>query len=537
MADDVIDKCNEFIALNPQDPTGYLVRGTQHLNRADRTSRTVLYTSERFAHRNLDDFDIRHVIDKPYFESQHEIIDKIKEHLKDSLQGNRSLMEEIEAALGQGFFQSDHGNQGTAVSCGAGEVTVDDRVLETAVFGILEMEVDHDHGRAMTDFNSVIDLDPSCALAYVYRARACHLLTGELDRPLDDLFKAIDESRNMADAYWLRYVQLTLYPDADDERNAYFEEEIKKDSYTGLWFHPSWLWEAYWLRGVISAQLSFARNDYSVMPIREVVADFDRAIDLNPDEGKVYLDRAKAWLLLGEPDRAKEDLSSAYFQGSHDWDHAEWYFHDGVAFFLKGVIGTAITSFNMAIHHNPKHASAHRAKGDAYVEYGDIDTAIEAYNAALAVYPDPLTLAARGDCYKELGKHDLALADYGIAIARAPENPRLLWGRGWVHFSMGDFKQYVDDIEKADDLLARSTETEGLVMRRRERVRSVRRSLLNFSVRPYVVEVLARRADLLLGAPLFRGLDGSPWESQGLFTTWETSTIGPVRIGHRKQGG
>ena len=550
MDDAVIERCDEFIELNPEDPTGYFVRGMHHVYQSDGITRTVLFTSERYAHRNFDDFYITHVVDKPLFKIYRDSIKQHKERLKESLWRNPSLVKQIDETLVVRLFQPGLEDEDWAVFSHAWESTVDDQVVETCLYMLFEMAVDASLGLALTDFNRVIDLDPHCALAYVYRARVCHLSTGELDRPLDDLDRAILEAPDMVDAYWLRYLQLTFYSDGDDEMNAYLEEQIQKDSYTGLWPHPGWLWEAFWLRGVFSAQLCIARNDFSLGSIRQVVADLDEATDLKPDEGKVYLDRAKAWLLLGEPDRAMKDLSSAYRYSAQSWDPGELDFLYGMAHYLRGELSGVIFCCNLAIHENPKHISAHRAKGDAHLERGEFREAIGAYDNAFKVCPDPSTFAARADCHKGMGKHRLAIADYDVAIGMAPESYRIRWGRGLVHFAMDEYQRYIDDIEKADEMLASSTETVGLVMRPTEHVRSVRRSLLNFSVKPYVVEVLAQRADLLLGGqhrqsvrgdgssgadcldtPLFLGLDSSPRESQDVFTNWETGAIGLVRIG------
>ena len=100
-------------------------------------------------------------------------------------------------------------------------------------------------------------------------------------------------------------------------------------------------------------------------PSREprIIADYTKAIALNPDDADAYNNR-------------------------------------GFAYKQKGAVDRAIADFDKAIALNPKHVKAYNNRGNTYEQKGEVDCAIADFRKALAI--DPSRSTSR-DNLKRLG--------------------------------------------------------------------------------------------------------------------------------------
>ena len=130
-------------------------------------------------------------------------------------------------------------------------------------------------------------------------------------------------------------------------------------------------------RGVIHSR----NEDYD-----SAVADFDKAIELNPEYAEAYFGRGAILVHTDEYERGIEDLDKA-------------------------------------IELNPERASAYRLRGIAYITHKeDFESAIADFDKAVALSPDDATAyQARGMTWFLKEEYDKAVADFDSAIALDPD--------------------------------------------------------------------------------------------------------------------
>ena len=139
-----------------------------------------------------------------------------------------------------------------------------------------------------------------------------------------------------------------------------------------------------------------------------------------PDTAFGYINRGIAYGEKGDHDRAIADFNKAI---ELDPKYDEAYYNRGYAYSKKGDHGHALADYNKAIELDPKHAPAYINRGLVYFDKGDFDRAIADYNEAIEL--DPKYAKAyynRGGAYGKKGDHDRAMADFNKAIELDPKH-------------------------------------------------------------------------------------------------------------------
>ena len=93
------------------------------------------------------------------------------------------------------------------------------------------------------------------------------------------------------------------------------------------------------------------------------IADFDKAIELNPKDGGAYINRGAVNYHKGEYDRAIADYTQAIKLDPKD---AAVYTNRGIAYRRQGDFDRAIADYDKAIELNPKYANAYNGRAWAY---------------------------------------------------------------------------------------------------------------------------------------------------------------------------
>ena len=110
------------------------------------------------------------------------------------------------------------------------------------------------------------------------------------------------------------------------------------------------------------------------------IADFNHALQLDPKNAQAYINRGIAKAHRGDPDAAIGDYNRAL---AVDSKYALAYLNRGVAKQVKGEIDSAIVDYDHALNFNSKLADAYVDRGSAKANKGDLDGAIADLNRAL----------------------------------------------------------------------------------------------------------------------------------------------------------
>lgn len=169
------------------------------------------------------------------------------------------------------------------------------------------------------------------------------------------------------------------------------------------------------------------------------IADYDRAIELDPKCGTAYLNRGIARARKG-------DLAGAIT----DYDHAiEIDPADIAAYVSRGTAraeeknwADAIADYSRAIELRPDFAGAYFGRAAVHTEQGYRAAAIADYDRAIEIDPrlGP-AYADRGLARAEEGDRAAAIADYDEAIRLLPTDPEKAWVyacRARAYIAMGD---------------------------------------------------------------------------------------------------
>ena len=199
--------------------------------------------------------------------------------------------------------------------------------------------------------------------------------------------------------------------------------------------------EAYYVRG--TAYLD--KDNYD-----RAIAEFDKAIQLEPDFADAYFMRGIAYLDKDNHDRAIVEFDKAIQLGL---DYGEAYFVRGIAYFARDDYDRAIAEFDKAIQLEPDYGEVYLSRGIAYVEKDEYDLGIAEFDKAVELMPDyAKAYGDRGIAYMEKGEYDLAIADYDKAIQLEPDFADAYFMRGIANKLKGEKEKAIADFKKVLEL-------------------------------------------------------------------------------------
>lgn len=145
----------------------------------------------------------------------------------------------------------------------------------------------------------------------------------------------------------------------------------------------------------------------------EAIAEFSKAIELNPKFDRAYTNRGIALMEKGEYDRAIDD-------------------------------------YNKATELNPKQFQAYSNRGNAWRFKGDVDRAIDDHTKAIELNPnDARMYNNRGAAWVGKGDYSQANIDFTKAIELNPKYAMAYYNRGNTLYCQGKFKDAIPDYQKA----------------------------------------------------------------------------------------
>ncbi len=128
------------------------------------------------------------------------------------------------------------------------------------------------------------------------------------------------------------------------------------------------------------------------------------------DLSVTYFNRGNAWDDKGDSDKAIADYTKAI---EINPQYASAYFNRGIAWYAKGAYDKAIADFTKVIEINPQHVKAYYGRGLAWYDKGDYDKAIADFTKVIEIDPNfALAYKNRGHAWEKKGDSDKAIADY-----------------------------------------------------------------------------------------------------------------------------
>jgi tetratricopeptide (TPR) repeat protein len=179
--------------------------------------------------------------------------------------------------------------------------------------------------------------------------------------------------------------------------------------------------------------------------VKGALADFDKALELDPDNAGAYGNRGNTRSAMG-------DLQGALADFDHllklDPQSAPTYNNRGVTRRAMGDLKSAVADYTQALELDPKYAAAYYNRGHAKDDGGDGKGALADLDKALELDPESFTAYVyRGQARGNQGDLDGALADYSKAMELNSENLAVPIGRGVIFARQGKWVKAFGDFD------------------------------------------------------------------------------------------
>ena len=189
-------------------------------------------------------------------------------------------------------------------------------------------------------------------------------------------------------------------------------------------------------------------TDLMTRRFEEARLDFSRVIELSPEDGVAYANRAQSLRHLGLYEQAVVDYSQAILLRP-EYDRA--YFGRGGTYVLLEDFTAALTDYNRVLEINPAHADAFASRALlSYAQSHSLEAASADLAQAMALRPDdPLYMLYTAEVLADAGQLDRALEYLDRAIALTPDYAQLYIERGYIHNVQFDFRSAIVDYDRA----------------------------------------------------------------------------------------
>jgi len=181
---------------------------------------------------------------------------------------------------------------------------------------------------------------------------------------------------------------------------------------------------------------------------KEAVDDFNKSIQLSPENAAVYNNRGNALMDLGHPDEAVKDFDRAVALSPN---YGAAYNNRGNARVALGQYALAFQDFRKAVELMPQSAVPFNGRGMAHAELKRYHAAVRDLSRAISINPKyAAAYHHRADAYLGLGMYREAAADATQVLTLQPEltDPDLLLLRARAYAGDKKLNPALEDLNK-----------------------------------------------------------------------------------------
>ena len=134
----------------------------------------------------------------------------------------------------------------------------------------------------------------------------------------------------------------------------------------------------------------------------KALADYNKSIELNPDDSLSYYNRCNYYIKQGNPDSAINDCEKAIYLNPKD---SEAFFNLGTAWMFKKNNKKAVEYFASAIGLNPGYIDAYYNRSITYLRMGEVTASVDDANKVIELAPNSYKANQMEDFLKSYEKY------------------------------------------------------------------------------------------------------------------------------------
>lgn len=292
----------------------------------------------------------------------------------------------------------------------------------------------HQYDEALNSYNRALDFDPKLIQVYVTRG-----LTYINIQRYDDALTDFDIVTRFGDEN-AEYYSLMLYWRGHLHRDAGRYDDALADWTQALQITPNDE-RIYLNRANLYRQL----ERYS-----DAIADYTQSLHLNPQQVEAFSNRGDLYTFVRRYQDALADYASAL---ALDPQNTAILNNRGILYINLGWYIYALTDFNTVLTITPDDVTTYVNRISAYAGMNLLLEALEDCNHAIELAPDMYqTHLNRGIINQRLARYDDAEADYQRAIQAQPNEPNAYSKLGEMFYERGASEQALEYFEQAKTL-------------------------------------------------------------------------------------
>jgi serine/threonine-protein kinase len=286
---------------------------------------------------------------------------------------------------------------------------------------------------ARNSFDRALALQPGHFWAQFFLA-VCHLKAQHWEAAKAGLNACLSQQPDFVWAYLFRSV-------AKEKLQALAEAEA--DFQRALQLNPNE--DARYVLFLTRGILRFKQREWE-----RAAADFRLAMSLKPNQYNTYLNLAQVYLTQGEFEQAAEQMRTARRLRAPVQVVAGYHLECGRNLLRAKRYKEAVQACETALELSPQQPLPHEVRGRALLALGRYEEAERSFDQFLRTGGEAKAnlFRSRGLARMKLGKYPEAVEDYSLALERAPD-PDLYQHRGWAHFFSDAWKLALRDFTKA----------------------------------------------------------------------------------------
>jgi tetratricopeptide (TPR) repeat protein len=179
----------------------------------------------------------------------------------------------------------------------------------------------------------------------------------------------------------------------------------------------------------------------------EALADYNRALELRPDDPETLCNRGAAYNRLDRYDDALADLNRAIILKPR---YRQGIGNRGNSYFGLKRYKDAIAEYDRVLEMKPDDERGIGNRGMSYFNLGRYNEALADLNKAVQMSPHTIAyIGYRGNVYRKLKRYDDALADYNSVLKLKPDDKEAFYSMACLFSLMGSPELAILYLEKA----------------------------------------------------------------------------------------